>query len=148
MGWSSRLFLLSADDALHRLAGTAFGRMLRPGSRCRLPDFAGQRVRMAGVTVELANGIPLGVRHLSYSILHFDVDGVLDLARLNAHQVARMDTVLAGVLQPPTPQAPVVDATSRFIARGGSWEPDHRLRHSIEAAAMGLQPCPRVRVTG
>lgn len=151
MGWSTRLFLLSADDALHRLASAAFGRMLRPGSRCRLPDFAGQRVRLASVTIELANGHPLGVRHLSFSMLDIDVDGLVDIARLNAHQVARVDTLLAGVLEPrtqPTQQTPVIDATSRFIARGGAWEPDHRLRRSIEAAAMEMQPCPRVRVVG
>ena len=100
MGWSSRLFLLSADDALHRLASAAFGRMLRPGSRCRVPDFAGQRVRLASAVVELADGIPLGVRHLGYSILDFDVDGILDIPRLNAHQVARIDAMLAGVLEP------------------------------------------------
>ena len=146
MGWSSRLFLLSADDALHRLASAAFYRMLRPGSRCRVPDFAGQRVRLASAAVELADGIPLGVRHLGYSILDFDVDGILDIPRLNAHQVARIDSMLAGVLEPSAQQARVVDATSRFIARGGAWEPDRRLRRSIEDAAMGTRPCQRVRV--
>ena len=79
MGWSSRLFLLSADDELHRLAGAAFGRMLRPGNGCSLPQFAGQRVRLASVTVELANSIPLGVRQLSFSMLDFDAHGVLDV---------------------------------------------------------------------
>ncbi len=149
MGWSSRLFLLSADDALHRLASAAFDRMLRRGSRCRVPDFAGQRMRLASAIVELANGVPLGVRHLGYSMLEFDVDGILDVARLSAHQVARIDSMLAGVLESPAPQqARVVDAASRFIARGGTWEPDGRLRRSIEDAAMGTQPCQRVRVVG
>lgn len=148
MGWSSRLFLLSADDGLHRLASAAFGRMLRPHSRCRLPDFAGQRVRLASVAVELAGGIPIGVRHFSFSILEFDADGVLDLKRFSKHQMALVDTMLAGVPESPARQASVVDATSRFVARGGTWEPDHRHRRSIEAAAMGVQPCPKVRVVG
>ena len=43
MGLSSKLFLLSGDDTLHALAGTAFMRMLRQDDIARLPDFAGQR---------------------------------------------------------------------------------------------------------
>lgn len=41
MHLSSRLFLLSADDTLHTLAGTAFMRMLRQDEVARVPDFAG-----------------------------------------------------------------------------------------------------------
>jgi hypothetical protein len=148
MGWSTRLFLLSSDDTLHRLAGTAFDRILRPGSRYRAPDFAGQRVRQASVTVELADGIPLGVRHLSFSILEFDANGALDVPRLNAQQVARVDSMLAGVLGLPDRDTSIIEATSRFIARGGSWSPDARLRRRIEAAAMGTLPCRRVRIVG
>jgi hypothetical protein len=40
----------------------------------------------------------------------------------------------------------VVDAATRFVARGGSWEPDRPLMRRIEAAALGHLPCPRVRV--
>jgi hypothetical protein len=147
MGWSSRLFLLTADDELQRLAGAAFSRMLRPGSGCRLPQFAGQRVRLASVTVELADGIPLGVRHLSFSMLDFDGYGVLDVQRLNAQQVARVDTLLAGVLGPASQDAQIVEAASRFVARGGEWNPDPALRRRIEAAALGAVPCRRVRVS-
>ena len=148
MGWSSRVFLLSADDELHRQAGTAFSRMLRPGSGCCLPQFAGQRLRLASVTVELANGIPLGVRHLSFSMLDFDAHGVLNVQRLNTQQVARFDTMLAGVLGPTSQDAQLVEAASRFVARGGEWNPDPALRRRIEAAALGAAPCRRVRVLG
>jgi hypothetical protein len=113
-----------------------------------IPDFAGQRVRLASVVVELADGISVGVRHFSFSILDFDVDWVLNVERFSEHQMARFETMLAGVLKSPTQQASVVEATSRFVARGGTWEPDPHLRRSIEAAAIGVQPCPRVRVVG
>ena len=86
------------------------------------------------------------MRNLSFSILEFDAEGALDLPRLNAQQVARVDSMLAGVLGLPARDTSVIEATSRFIARGGSWSPDARLRRRIEAAAMGTLPCRRVRV--
>ena len=46
---SPRLFLLSADDALHTLASAAFMRMLRQEDVARVPDFAGQRTRQASI---------------------------------------------------------------------------------------------------
>jgi hypothetical protein len=148
MGWSSRLFLVSADDVLHRLASTVFSRMLGPESHCRLPDFAGQRVRLANVVVELADGVPLGVRHLGFAMLEFDVDGVLNVRRLYEQQAAHVNLPLASALGPPAVDASIVDAASRFLARGGNWKPDLQLLRRVEAAALGTQPCPRVRVLG
>lgn len=146
MGWSTRLFLLSSDDVLHRLANVAFSRMLRQELHCRLSDFAGQRVRMASVTVELASGIVLGTRHMSFSVLDFDARGVLDVQRLNAQQVARFDAMVAGKFGGHAATEQVVEASSRFVARGGSWEPDDGLRRRLEAAAEGRTRCPRVKV--
>jgi hypothetical protein len=146
MGLSSRLFLLSADDTLHALAGTAFMRMLRQEDAARLPDFAGQRVRQASVVVEMVDRTPSRMVHCTFSILDIDADGFLDVARLNAQQFARVDDPLASARLAPATAARIVDATRRFIARGGSWEPDERLRHRIEAAALGHLACPRVRV--
>ncbi|MBX3634703.1 MAG: hypothetical protein KF683_04845 [Rubrivivax sp.] len=91
MGWSSRLILVSADDGLHRLPGTAFTRMLKAQAPCRAPAFAGQRVRLASVAVELSGGVAMGVRNLSFSVLHFDDHGQLDVHRLNIQHVARLD---------------------------------------------------------
>ena len=146
MRMSSRLFLLSRDDTLHSLAGTAFMRMLRQEDIARLPDFAGQRIRQASLLVELANRIPVRVLHRTFSILDIGADGLLDVARLNAQQMARMGALWAPALQAPAPGAPIVDAASRFIPRGGSWEPDEKLWRQIDAAALGQLPCRRCRV--
>jgi hypothetical protein len=83
VGLSSRLFLLSVDDTLHALAGTAFMRMLRQEEISRLPDFAGQRVRLASLVVELADRTPLRMLHRTFSIIDIGTDGLLDVARLN-----------------------------------------------------------------
>ncbi len=146
MGLSSRLFLLGGDDTLHGMAGTAFMRMLRQEDTARLPDFAGQRVRLASLVVELADRVPRRVLHANFSIVDIGTDGLLDVARLSAQQIARVDSFMAGVLGEPHRGAAVVDAASRFVARGGSWQPSHQLLRRIEAAALGRVRCSRVRV--
>lgn len=148
MGWSTRLFLVRDDGSLHRLASAAFTRMLKADSNCRAPGFAGQRIRQASITIELSSGIPLGVRHTSFAMLDFDLTGLLDVARLNAQQVARLDVMLEGVLRPAQPATDIVQAGNRFVARGGTWEPDRALRRRLEEAALGRMTCPRVTVIG
>lgn len=146
MGLSSKVFLLSADDTLHALASTAFMRMLRREDAARVPDFAGQRVRQASIVVETVDGRPSRLVHATFCVLHIDADGLLDVDRLRTQQFARVGDLVeaAGVAQPK--RSPVIDAAGRFVARGGSWQPDERLLARIEAAALGQLPCPRVRV--
>lgn len=146
MTLSSRLFLLSADDTLHALASTAFMRMLRQEDASRVPDFAGRRVRQASVVVEVVNGTPTRVVHCTFSILHIDTNGVLDVARLNTQQFALVGDPLAGTRPASATGRRIVDAASRFVARGGSWEPEERALRRIEAAALGQLQCPRVKV--
>ena len=146
MGLSSRLFLLCADDTLHALASTAFMRMLRREGVARVPDFAGQRVRQASIVVEVVDGTPSRMVHWTFSILDIDADGLLDVERLNTQQFARVDDPFEPARPVQGTGGPIVDAARRFIARGGSWEPDERLLRRIEAAALGQVSCPRVRV--
>ena len=146
MGLSSRLFLLGADDTLHALASTAFMRMLRREGVARVPDFAGQRVRQVSIVVEVVGGTPVRVVHWTFSILDIDADGLLDVERLCTQQFARV----ADPFEPASPaqgtKSPIADAARRFIARGGSWEPDERLLRRIRAAALGKVSCPPVRL--
>jgi hypothetical protein len=146
MGLSSRLFLLSADDTLHALPSTAFMRMLRREDVARIPDFAGQRVRQASIVVEVVNGTPSRMVHWTFSVLDIDADGLLDVERLSTQQFARMDDPFVPARPAQVKGGPVIDAARRFVARGGSWEPDERLLRRIEAAALGQLSCPRVRV--
>lgn len=95
---SSRLFLLTDDDTVYRLADAAFMRMLRQEDVARLPDFAGQRVRLASFVVETADRVPLRVLHAGFSVVDIGTDGLLDVARLNMQQAARAETLMAGVL--------------------------------------------------
>lgn len=146
MGLSSRLFLLSADDTLHALAGAAFMRMLRREDVARVPDFAGQRVRQASIVVEVVGGRPSRMVHWTFSVLDIDADGLLDVERLNTQQFARLDDPFEPARPAQGTGGSIIDAARRFVARGGSWEPDKRLLRRIEAAALGQVSCPRVRV--
>ena len=146
MGLSSRLFLLSADDTLHALANTAFMRMLRREDVARIPDFAGQRVRQASIVVEVVNGTPSRMVHWTFSVLDIDPHGLLDVERLSAQQFARVNDPFEPARPAQGKGGPIIDAARRFVARGGSWEPDKRLLRRIEAAALGQVSCPRVRV--
>ena len=146
MDLSSRLFLLSADDTLHALGSTAFMRMLRREDVARVPDFAGQRVRQASIVVEVVNGTPSRMVHWTFSILDIDADGLLDVERLSTQQFARVDDPFEPARPALGSGDPIINAARRFVARGGSWEPDERLLRRIEAAALGQVSCPRVRV--
>jgi hypothetical protein len=144
---SSKIFLLSADDTLHALANTAFMRMLRQEDLAHVPDFAGQRVRQANIVVQVVDGMPSRMVHSTFSILDIKADGFLDVERLNTQQIARLDSRF-GSSSPADAIAggKVIDAVQKFVAQGGSWEPDTRLLRRIEAAALGQVSCPRVRV--
>ncbi|MEJ8852458.1 hypothetical protein [Variovorax rhizosphaerae] len=146
MGMSSKVYLIAALNAPQELAAAAFMRMLRQESPARLPDFAGQRVRQASVTVELVDRTPLRVVHRTFSILDIGADGLLDVARLNTQQFARMANFMAPDSKTPGTRVPIVEAADRFIARGGYWQPDDLLLHRIDATALGHLPCRRVRV--
>jgi len=146
MSLSSRLFLLSADDSLYALANSAFMRMLRREDVARVPDFAGQRVRQASIIVEVVDGAPSRMVHRTFSILDIDADGLLDVERLSTQQFARLDDPFERPSDAEGKRGPIIDAARRFLARGGSWEPNAELLRRIEAAALGRLSCPRVRV--
>lgn len=148
MSWSSRIFIIDAEDALHRLPVAVYRRLLQPNAETRLPDFAGLRVREASVVVECDDRVVLGVRRLDLAMVEFDGDGRVDLGRYGAQQVARLDVMLCGMLTDTKTSASVVDAADRFIARGGTWHPSSGLRRRIEAAACGTLTCRRVRAVG
>jgi len=146
MGFSCRMLLIARDDTVWRLSGTTFDRMLRdPASHC-LPIFAGQRARMAEVIVELVAGDPVRVVRNTFSILAFDAEGRIDLARFEKQQFALVESVVSPVFRvfDQSRDQTVVDSTSRFIAQGGRWVPSAALARAIEEAALGQRRCRRL----
>jgi hypothetical protein len=143
MGLSCRMFLLDQDDSLVCLPSTKFERMLRDPKSLRLPRFAGTRVRMVEVIVELRNRQAIRVVWTTFGLLTFDDVGCFDDSAFDRHQRARAELALAL----PTglgSAATVVDAACRFVAQGGRWAPSQTLARLIDAAALGRTKCPRL----
>ena len=141
-----RLFLLDREGALYRLPSAALDRMLQIPTRHRLPRLAGQRVRSAEVAVAMMNGRPLRVVRSVFNMLTFKGDGTLVPPLRDRHVQARAELALA--LRAPARHAGIVEASTRFVARGGQWTPSAAVVRRIEQAALGRQKCPRISPSG
>ena len=144
MGLSCRRFLIAGDDRIYRVPNTTFDRMLRDPANHRLPIFAGQRVCMADLIVELANRGPQRIIRSTFAVLAFDDSGGVDTARFDGQQFALAESALAPVFAGAEREDNVVDAAHRFVAHGGAWIPSTGLGRAIEDAAMGRLPCRRL----
>ena len=144
MGFSCRRYLITQDDTLCRLANVKFDRMLRDPASHPLSVIAGQRVRMASAVVELVGRVPTRVVRNTFAILVFDGEGCIDTGKFGMHQLALKESALAPVFAVSDRHATVVDATTRFVAHGGSWTPSRTLAGTIDAAALGQLQCRRL----
>ena len=144
MGMSYRVFLLDQEDGLYRLSSTRFVRMLQdPGSH-RFARFAGSRIRMTELIVELADRQAIRIAWIMFGVLDFDEEGFLDASAYERQQRARAELALATPIVESDDASVIIDAARRFVARGGSWSPSRKLAQSIEAAALGRVKCPRL----
>ncbi len=141
MTYSPRTFVVGSDDTLYRLATVKFAGMLDDPERHRVPRFAGQRVRMVEAIVEFRDRVPCEVVRLVYEMLRFDAHGQLD-RRAFEHQNAALVDLVVG--ERTSNDAAVVDASSRFIAQGGRWQPSPSLARRIRRAALGGLKCERL----
>ena len=141
---SCRMFLLDKDDSLYRLPNAKFDQILRDPTSCRLTRFAGSRVRMTDVAVELIDRQPICVVWITFGFLTFDEDGYFDLAAYDRHQRARAELALALPTTETKSERMVVDATNRFVAQGGRWTPSRALQQRIDAAALEQVKCARL----
>jgi hypothetical protein len=132
------MFVLGSDDTLYRLPGTKFTGMLDNSSRHCIPLFAGRRVRMVETVVEIQNRVPSRVVQLACSMLTFDDEGRLDSRAYVRQQAARAELAL---FEPESSRTKIVDASSRFVAKGGRWLPSTSLARVVRHAALGKIKC-------
>ena len=129
MGLSFRRFLIAQDGSIYRLANSKFDRMLRDPGNHGLPDLAGQRVRMADLVVELDGRVPVRVLRSTFAILALDKDGHIDSGRFRKQQWALAESALAPALDVSRgAKGAILEATDRFIAQGGTWQPSGAAR--------------------
>jgi hypothetical protein len=145
MSYSIRTYILGPDDTLYRLASAKFSRMVDDPQSDRLERFAGQRVRMAEVIVQVRDRAPCAVVRLVYEMLGFDADGRLDRATFMRQNRALAELVVDRAIPRLVEEGKaVVDAGSRFVARGGSWQPTPAQEREIVRAALDETPCRRL----
>lgn len=102
-------------------------------------------MRQASIVISLVGRQPTTIVRCTFSILDIDENGVLDVERWDAQQVARVADPFASE-RPVRGDIPlVIDAAHRFIARGGSWVPEQALLNRIEQAALQKLVCPQVK---
>jgi hypothetical protein len=145
VSYSTRIYILGSDDTLYRLASAKFSRMVDDPKSHRLERFAGQRVRMAEVIVELRDRAPCAVVRLVHEMLGFDAEGRLDRTTFIRRNAALAELAIDPVI-PRIAEAEkaVFDAGSRFLARGGFWHPSAALEQEILRAALDETPCKRL----
>jgi hypothetical protein len=137
MSYSTRTFILAPDDTLYRLASAKFSRMVDDPESHRLTRFAGQRVRMAEAIVEVRDRAPCAVVRLIYEMLGFDAEGRLDRAAFMRQNAAVAELAMSPVIpRLEAEETAVIDAGSRFVARGGSWKPTPAQEREILRAAL------------
>ena len=138
------MFLFDKDDSLYRLPSTKFDQMLRDPTSRRFMRFAGARVRMTDVAVELLDRQPIRIVWITFGFLTFDDEGYFDTSSFDLHQRARAESALALPTTEPEGEGVVVDAASRFVAHGGRWTPSRTLQRLIDAAALEQVKCTRL----
>ncbi len=135
-----RLFIVGDGGQLYRLPAARYARMLRRPRDYPIATFANQRVRCAEAVVELESRKAVRVVRMIFWNAHFDDRGVLDTASLGRQSVAALDALIEESW-PRDTAANIVDATSRFVAKGGAWEPTAAQRKEVSRAALGERDC-------
>jgi hypothetical protein len=134
------LFMLGDSDQLFRLPAARYARMLRQPSEYPLRYFANRRVRCAEAIVELKSRKAVRVVRMFFWNADFDDRGVLDTVALGRQSVAALDALLEAAWSREHP-VNIVDATSRFVAKGGAWTPTADQRAELTRAALGETNC-------
>ena len=141
---SCRMFVLDQDDRLYRLPTRTFEAMLLAPQKHPLPRFAGTRVRMSDIAVELFERQPVRVVWSTFDMLVFDDHGRLDVPAYQRHQRACAELGLVPPLIEARNAGTVIDAAKRFVAQGGCWVPSPAQLVHIGAAALGRTKCRRL----
>jgi hypothetical protein len=100
---------------------------------------------MVEAIVEVHERRPQAVVRVVYEMLGFDGAGRLDREAFLRQNMALCNSVGERVLRGLVEQeTTLVDASSRFVARGGQWQPSPQLRQRILRAALGEVTCERL----
>lgn len=138
MGICFRIVLVGGDEQPRRFPLARYERLFDGDPATRMVEFAGKRIRCACVAVDFMDRVPIQVVHCSYSFLHFDDEGRIDLGRQHEAMQLAAEMVIGPVLAPTVDG--VLKGGHRFAARRYDhehrWEPAPDLERAILDVAM------------
>ena len=139
MGIGLRIFLVSDDDSIKRLAVARYDRLLRRDPEECLPHYGGKRVRYALVTYEVVNRIPGEILKIEYNYLSLNSEGRIDAGEQEKEWRLAVD--LFPPVLPKKERRQVIDARHLFAKRRYDakyrWRPSRELEVAILNAVFG-----------
>lgn len=137
MGVGVRIFFVENDGRVKRISVKRFQSLFDSGQDVeRLPEYAGQRVRIAFVILEVEGRKPIAIERIDRAILILDGTGRVD----NRHE-QKQGRLAVGSLSWPVIESNkkgIIDARSRFakklIAHQYSWRLTADVEEAIERA--------------
>jgi hypothetical protein len=139
--------LVDQGERIYRLGMAKFAQILTAPEKYRYDAFAGQRVRMVNALLQLVDRKPTRVARMTFHILTFDRRGCLDTETFHRQQASRFEVWararIAGLGEAAAEEG-IIDAGSRFTARGGSWTPSKSLERALIEVMLGRRRCPRL----
>lgn len=145
-----RLFIITDSDIVYSMPQAMYKRLMADPAEYHLPQFAGQRLRFACITVDLKDRKPDSVIRIDYHYLHFTDDGAIDRQRF-MHDGAVIAEAFEGLSDFSTEKAEsnIIDGSKRFAQRERDnailWEPSVTLEKEILDAAVDLISLPKIR---
>jgi hypothetical protein len=136
---AGRYFLVTDEDEIIRLSNARFERLSSNPPTDHLVEFTDQRVRWAGIIVELENRKPSKILRITYGYLHFNSNGGLDVMRYLQDAAVVVAAGFPNIFFGETPPN-VINARQEFAKRQRDhrvwWKPNATLERQIWDAAM------------
>jgi hypothetical protein len=133
MGVGVRVFFVENESRVKRISLKRFQSLIDSGQDVeRLPEYAGQRLRIAVVILEVKGRKPVAIERIDRGILEFDGTG-----RVDRRQEQKQGRLAVGSLSLPMPESSeksVIDARSRFAKKLIAHEYSWRLTPDVEEA--------------
>jgi len=148
MGVAIRHLLIDPNDEVLSLDNRLFDKLWANAPEAVLPQFAGSRIRMVEVAVELHRRRAVAVLRVAYSYAHFDGQGRFDQDKALRGAALKMEAGdILGSLLSRGPKT-VIHASPRFAARRRDhealWEPTPEIERAIYETALGSRRCRRL----
>lgn len=148
MGVAIRHLLIDQNDEVLSLDNRRFDKLWENAPEAVLPQFAGCRMRMVEVAVELHHRRAVAVLRVVYSYAHFDGQGRFDRNKALQHAALEIEAGdISRVLLSRGPKT-VIHASPRFASRRRDhealWEPTPEIEKAIYETALGWRRCRRL----